>query len=708
MSNPITSFYSIESNQPGLRGSVLQFAHVGRDYNLNTGAGSFIVNNDNRVIQHPRPIRWYIKGTEEEEKEFDQYGEYRRSDIRLLRMIQHERVKKWDSEMEQQVLIDCRQSTWLGEILSEKGKGMIVTVVSYEGPEAPEKWRNSFHRHLERLRYTSNTHLLGLNRSRIPSLILLGELVPAAIFAKNIGKLCESYLASLSEHWGQCYLNELWMDVKRGVICRGPEGPDTLLHALGFEGIETPVTSMDLLKEDVLIRYLAGFNARKIDRKFMEEIYEVSRDDGVSESVVQPTVFHALTDTPIAVANNTWESKRNSLVEARVLDTGWIRFRLGEDNERELWVALNVHAKDAWMSQALSIFHASGILLDGDLSLYNMVEPGASFYGYLSPCEVEHALRLEEPIYLFFRPTLPNVPKGYTSSFHYWSFQESGRLPLPPEVCYDLGLPIELEFSRHDSSASCTTDYYKSIHHYQLMRGFDPTTTDFAQHLGYDTNFFHPLNDSKRFEVMHEGCSIDRDSSPESSDNTGVRIFEMPKHEKPISHGPVAEWSSDVEITDFNSDFSHSNEDDRDPAYPDPAVYAIGTDNCYKFTVNDRDSLAYADPAVYAIDTITTSDSDHSQMSDTSLRLATAANRIRILSTIDSNSSTSEFAQRLRYEKIVQPEVNDVNHRPLSEKKHETLKSQTRTCSGFTEKEKELITLTEVELINSVSALGSH
>ncbi|KAK1216788.1 hypothetical protein PQX77_020575 [Marasmius sp. AFHP31] len=100
-------------------------------------------------------------------------------------------------------------------------------------------------------------------------------------------------------------------------------------------------------------------------------------------------------------------------------------------------------------------------------------------------------IRLEQPIYLHVRPPPPDLPKGMTSSLHFWSFYETGQFPLSFEVTRSFRLPVEVDLrDRYLVSYSSNTDHYKSIHRYQLLRGFDPTTTDFAQFLGYESSDF--------------------------------------------------------------------------------------------------------------------------------------------------------------------------------------------------------------------------
>ncbi|KAK1217460.1 hypothetical protein PQX77_019885 [Marasmius sp. AFHP31] len=117
------------------------------------------------------------------------------------------------------------------------------------------------------------------------------------------------------------------------------------------------------------------------------------------------------------------------------------------------------------------------------------------------------------------------IPNGKTSSLlHHWSFQEDGHSQLLPESCHDLGLPVHLRLlDLGFITTSWSTDDYKSLHQYQVLRGFDPTTTDFAQHLEYD-HIFQPQNDDDRFEDVCDRVSAclerDLDLSSASIQNT--------------------------------------------------------------------------------------------------------------------------------------------------------------------------------------------
>ncbi|KAL0581202.1 hypothetical protein V5O48_000790 [Marasmius crinis-equi] len=78
------------------------------------------------------------------------------------------------------------------------------------------------------------------------------------------------------------------------------------------------------------------------------------------------------------------------------------------------------------------------------------------------------------PIYLFVSPI---------SVFTFWSFAPDGQIPISNNLSHYLGLPVRL--SLRFSEISWDTSIYQRLRDYQVARGFDPTTTNFAQHAGY-------------------------------------------------------------------------------------------------------------------------------------------------------------------------------------------------------------------------------
>ncbi|KAK1235567.1 hypothetical protein PQX77_001198, partial [Marasmius sp. AFHP31] len=169
-------------------------------------------------------------------------------------------------------------------------------------------------------------------------------------------------------------------------------------------------------------------------------------------------------------------------------------------------------ARDAWLSQAWSVFHALGITVEDDPEAFVFIIPSIKLSGSPSRSKAKQQRRLQQPIYLFVRP----LPRGYiapndkrlfqyqTSSLHYWSFRKDGDSPLSHETCHYLGLPTALRLNCYFVSSSWTAHVYKTIHEYQLLQGFDPRTTDFARNIGLYNPIFQPANDSVHFEELSE------------------------------------------------------------------------------------------------------------------------------------------------------------------------------------------------------------
>ncbi|KAK1234408.1 hypothetical protein PQX77_002389 [Marasmius sp. AFHP31] len=278
-----------------------------------------------------------------------------------------------------------------------------------------------------------------------------------------------------------------------------------------------PLTA-EMLQEDVFLRFLASLKSKEVDRAFLGAMSWDGYDEseGVPESFDQPTIFSTLTKTPIAVTNNVWTSFRG-FTERKALENGLTRFRLEGDGSRlELW--LNGDAGQAWLSQSSNIFQSRGISFDDDLRVYKLVHSLATLDGDLDPSSSESQRRRQQPIYLFIYPSPRDLPYGKTSRLHFWSFHKHGQPRLSPELCLHFGLPIELKL-QHVKDLSRKINSYKLIHQYQLLRGFDPTTTDFAQHLGYD-HIFQPIHHSDRFmEVDQEDSdSLDESVTSDSSE----------------------------------------------------------------------------------------------------------------------------------------------------------------------------------------------
>ena len=93
------------------------------------------------------------------------------------------------------------------------------------------------------------------------------------------------------------------MDAARGVMCRGPQGPDVHLNGW-FARLEGLPSTVDLLQDDVFLRFLASRKSKEVDRAFLHVMWRGYVTEVASEMCDRPTVISTLTQTPIAIANN--------------------------------------------------------------------------------------------------------------------------------------------------------------------------------------------------------------------------------------------------------------------------------------------------------------------------------------------------------------------------------------------------------------------
>ncbi|KAJ8080348.1 hypothetical protein PM082_017181 [Marasmius tenuissimus] len=446
--------------------------------------------------------------------EFDEFYYVKRGAIYRLKDIGSSTYpRRWDNEDREwweEGRPRADRTICAAKVLQQPG--IVFTVIQYSGPDARRAFVQDFCVS-SRVLTSSVSQIYGYNASEIPSLIFYNELIPVAHLKENAGDLGRMYISSLPRQLG-CEEEELWVDPTRGVMCRGPPGPRPRLWLSRFDLADLPLKA-ELVREDVILRFLARFKSKKVDRIVVQAIALGAWTDRPQQAS-QPTVVLATTNTPIAVANNVWESKTDSLSGRKLLGNGLTRVG---GTLAYVWLEWDRDAQYAWISQASSVFHACGTSLKEDLSVYSVSSffalspPAQHSSEALNPCaflrgdlsnERAAQRRFQRPIYLFVGSRPPGMHICKTSSVHHWSFCEDGHPPLSHEVCRDLGFPVELTFSyKGYISRYWPNDSYKYAHQYQILRGFDPNTTDFARHLGFESDF-QPLSDSDRFEQVQE------------------------------------------------------------------------------------------------------------------------------------------------------------------------------------------------------------
>ncbi|KAK1224249.1 hypothetical protein PQX77_012871 [Marasmius sp. AFHP31] len=498
--------------------------------NFSIKGGTFnAIQGDQYVItqvQDAQKRRRYIEGDDEhEEAEYEEYAEIKRGDILAVRDIHRYCEWQWDEEKKEHVLVyQCEKAVFTGELRSGRGNETSkFTIISYDGPDALKAWKADF-REYSQVKRTDIAQLFGINRSRIPFLIFYGELVPAAQFTKGLGLLSKTYLELLRRQLG-CDDNEMWMDPRIGVLCTGPEGPlcGELIKSI-LPSCEVP-TDVELLKEGVFLTYLGSL---RLGGDFDNEVVGVlgsttSIPDKSDLIPSRPSIVSVVTNTVIAVRSGSlwsWGTWDRCLGERDLLENRLNRFTL-QHSQFEFEIQLDDHEEHiCWLSQSLSIFHASHVSLEDDLSKFKLILP--KLKGTVSPSKTKRRRRWRAPpIYLFIRPMSTFEPSGEVGSettvFHFWSFDENGQIPMSDDTCVYLGLPVALFAS--SEQVYWPTQTYKTLREYLVAKRYDPAAPGFARYLGY------PLYEvtesmSSRFEDIDDSAEEPVEAAESSA--TGI------------------------------------------------------------------------------------------------------------------------------------------------------------------------------------------
>ncbi|KAG7086139.1 hypothetical protein E1B28_002098 [Marasmius oreades] len=289
-----------------------------------------------------------------------------------------------------------------------------------------------------------------------------------------------------------CRRWELWVDPKQGNIIHGVDGPFCSWQSfpLHFQ-FETPLSSIEILQEDLLLCFLAHFpQDRKLDKWVLDIFQSLSgfrqEHSPTDFQSSQPVVISTLTNSIIAVGSTVWRTGWPAYNVCGVqMHDGSTRFN-AEDLKNNSVIESFLEPQ-AWLSQSSSIFYQHGILLDKDLSQYKLIVPHLTLYG---SWHFEHQKSSNHDNkgfpYLFLLPT-PVLPSSAITVECFWSYDETGKTHIPEHSYHSLGLPtkmqvhVNLTYMHYWSS----TKVYTGIHQWQHDRGFNPETTDFACSLGY-------------------------------------------------------------------------------------------------------------------------------------------------------------------------------------------------------------------------------
>ncbi|KAF9257763.1 hypothetical protein L218DRAFT_990917 [Marasmius fiardii PR-910] len=434
--------------------------------------------------------------------ELDQFTEVKRGDIHQYSSdVFYCSWQKWpwEDKDDTEAAVYHAELNIVGPFAQKK-----VTVKTYRGRNAMEEWRRDFLSCSTDWR--GDIPLFGYNMSSIPSLIFCGELIPVAHIRFDAGvpeALGREYIDGLHRTL-HCSEDEIWMDPVKGKFCRGPAGPAFTIGLI-YSYLRPPA-DVEFLKEGVFVRYLASI---KKDHPLLSMLFTsyLSKHAKTFRSN-HPQVISSVHNSIIAWQNVKWRGYKG--FNEKEVTCGLTRLHLKDDQCR-----LRVYSwqeEYLWLSQALSVFHAHGIRLDEDLSQYTVVYPWCELKGTLERSKSKQRRQLHDPIYFFLENHFsPN------RRFYFWSHDETGRNPLLWSRCKYLGLPFKLSLRVIHKRRTWPTKVYKTLHDYQIARGFDPRTTDFARSMGYqpwelvplETRFQEldkdPDDDSYSLDILFDG-----------------------------------------------------------------------------------------------------------------------------------------------------------------------------------------------------------
>ncbi|KAL0058050.1 hypothetical protein AAF712_015290 [Marasmius tenuissimus] len=325
------------------------------------------------------------------------------------------------------------------------------------------------------------TPLRGINRTDVPMLIFPTELLPLSHFVDKLPKLVQMFVETWITQM-QCSYTEVWMDGSRGLLCRGPDGPDCRIGYDGFTVKNVP-SDTSLLKEDNFIAYIARAESGEgIDWAVLRGIGLTCTANGEwSELTVdRPTVVFKASSSPsydtLAVGYNYWNLCGIGLYSRKWLEGGIARFELVPGYRGEvLTVTLSADEQtDWWLAQSHWVFHERDVSPKDDSSMYKLVLP-QELRGILSSSDRQYNNRALLPtIYLF---------ASLQSTRTFWSFDKDGQTVIPPRICEFLGLPVDFEVICWEYTNP--TKAYEQMREYEKGRGFDPMTAEFARHCEY-------------------------------------------------------------------------------------------------------------------------------------------------------------------------------------------------------------------------------
>ncbi|KAF9265340.1 hypothetical protein L218DRAFT_167969 [Marasmius fiardii PR-910] len=176
------------------------------------GVSDFSIEGSAHVhVQRDQNINYTTQVIQQKKKRtiYDEFYDVRLGAICRAQDIHQEKYpRRWDSgerEWWEEGLLRVNRTICTAKIRGQHGSRF--TVVSYNGPEAKEAWKDDFRR-FSRTTDAVKMQLFGINRSSVPLLIFYGDLLPLAHVWDRIGLFGKTYAGALTVSM-DCDVSEL-------------------------------------------------------------------------------------------------------------------------------------------------------------------------------------------------------------------------------------------------------------------------------------------------------------------------------------------------------------------------------------------------------------------------------------------------------------------------------------------------------------------
>ncbi|ESK93196.1 hypothetical protein Moror_14640 [Moniliophthora roreri MCA 2997] len=555
-----------EAQDISISGNVTNVAH--RDqYN---GATTII----NRIVHAKRPGRTVVKRGRKRhdiDSEYDQYREIICGDIYKIELLSSE--ARQDREWKDGKLVSTHLYQRTIHQARVYGDDRVLTAISYHGRDAKKIWKEEFMKCSQANDPAVLLQLFAINRSKVPTLLFYDEWLPLGhLQSKMEGTFWEKYYLRVYTRvwWYKLKPNargsKIWLNSRTGRISSGPDGP--------FAGIEFPrvwyncedmPSAMEMATADTCVRFFNQTGAGNLDFDVLQyarrrysstwpkSLLGIDSPDGHAcsfwsrstcwrrwsfcggdevrdfiDKLRLDTVYSGAQLDKIAVLKEglayTWCCWEDPPSDQTLTDSGLTQFQfnVGFRSEYRSNIQFINKLGGAWLSQV----HGLDWFTSG---LESCFIPHLDFYLRLKPRPKQFGVSDLETlpvVYLFLRPPplcLADID-SWLSQESFWSFDKNGTSKIPETECERLGLPYVTSHYAGITLHTWPKYVYDGLHAWQVARGFDPATADFARSLGLP--ILEPA--ITRFESVVEEDPLTCSSPPEPDTNSIHRYLDNP------------------------------------------------------------------------------------------------------------------------------------------------------------------------------------